>query len=96
MLTQVVNGRPTFSTIDASQAQVLRQRGETVTSNVSATLSDFPEETETEGDHSPPQYSWMTEVAAVEQAVVVAVIDTGVDLTHPHLRDALLPGGNFL
>ena len=96
VLTQVVNGRPTFSTIDASQAQVLRQRGETVTSNVSVTLSDFPEETETEGDYSPPPYSWMTEVAAVEQAVVVAVIDTGVDLTHPHLRDALLPGGNFV
>ena len=96
VLTQVVNGRPTFSTVDASQAQVLRQRGETVTSNVSATLSDFPEETETEGDYSPPPYSWMTEVAAVEQAVVVAVIDTGVDLTHPHLRDALLPGGNFV
>jgi subtilisin family serine protease len=96
VLTRVVNGRLTFSTINASQAQILRQRGETVTGNVSATLSDFPEETETEGDYSPPPYNWMTEVAALEQAVVVAVIDTGVDLTHPHLRDSLLPGGNFV
>jgi subtilisin family serine protease len=96
VLTRVVNGRPTFSTVDALQAQILRQSGETVTGNVSATLSDFPEETETEGDYSPPPYNWMTEVAALEQAVVVAVIDTGVDLTHPHLRDSLLPGGNFV
>lgn len=28
--------------------------------------------------------------------VVVAVIDTGVDLTHPHIKDRLVPGYDFL
>ena len=96
VLTRVVDGKPTFSTLDAATARVLLLRGETVTSNVPVKLSEFAEEPYAEDEYSPSPFSWMSNLAAVGLSTVVAVIDTGVDPSHPHLRDAILPGANFV
>jgi subtilisin family serine protease len=101
VLTRVVDGKPTFSIVDAATARVLLLRGETVTSNVPVKLSEFAEEPYAEepyaeDDYSPSPFSWMGNLAAVGLSTVVAVIDTGVDPSHPHLRDSILPGANFV
>ena len=95
VVTRVVNGRPTFSTVDATSARLLRLRGETVTSNVTGTLSNVVSEGEIDEDYFPP-YSWMGNLAAIGLPTTVAVIDTGIDPSHPYLRDSILPGANFV
>lgn len=103
VVTRIVDGKPIFTTVDSTTAEKLRRQGEIVTSNLRVKVSSVPsvggeEESEVSNDEEfvSPRGTWMLKVATAATPAVVAVIDTGVDPTHPILKESLVNGSNFV
>ena len=89
---------PASSAVAAAATLAADPTVERVERDASRTVGAVPSDARYGEQWSLPQIGWDTVHAGAPPTghAVVAVLDTGVDATHPDLADALLPGASFV